>query len=108
MSISSDQVSSSPKQLWWFFSQYSPAGTPAGDGIIPKNSPIRIEVVSPMLKAVSSYLEEIVVGDDPQDGWLPISESRNGNKYYAAFHTLSTGIGFQALLLPFAFTSLGW
>lgn len=45
---------------------------------------------------------------DPQDAWLPITESRNGNKYYAAFHTLCSGIGFQALVLPVAFTVLGW
>lgn len=45
---------------------------------------------------------------DPQDAWLPITESRNGNEYYAAFHTLCSGIGFQALVLPVAFTILGW
>ncbi|KAF5751030.1 hypothetical protein HS088_TW02G00040 [Tripterygium wilfordii] len=45
---------------------------------------------------------------DPEDAWLPITESRNGNAYYAAFHTLCSGIGFQALALPVAFTILGW
>lgn len=45
---------------------------------------------------------------DPQDAWLPITESRNGNRYYAAFHTLCSGIGIQALVLPLAFTYLGW
>ncbi|XP_022740814.1 lysine histidine transporter-like 8 [Durio zibethinus] len=45
---------------------------------------------------------------DPEDSWLPITESRNGNKYYAAFHTLCSGIGIQALILPVAFTYLGW
>ncbi|PON36383.1 Amino acid transporter, transmembrane domain containing protein [Parasponia andersonii] len=45
---------------------------------------------------------------DPQDAWLPITESRNGNAYYAAFHTLCSGIGIQALILPVAFTILGW
>ncbi|XVF18111.1 hypothetical protein REPUB_Repub10bG0183800 [Reevesia pubescens] len=45
---------------------------------------------------------------DPEDTWLPITESRNGNKYYAAFHTVSSGIGIQALILPVAFTYLGW
>ncbi|KAL6995948.1 hypothetical protein U1Q18_006082 [Sarracenia purpurea var. burkii] len=45
---------------------------------------------------------------DPQDAWLPITESRNGNAYYAAFHTLSSGIGIQALVVPVAFTVLGW
>ncbi|GFZ09412.1 transmembrane amino acid transporter family protein [Actinidia rufa] len=46
--------------------------------------------------------------DRPQDTWLPITESRNGNAYYAAFHTLCSGIGIQALILPFAFYLLGW
>ncbi|GLT82565.1 hypothetical protein SLE2022_009290 [Rubroshorea leprosula] len=45
---------------------------------------------------------------DPQDAWLPITESRNGNKYHAAFHALCSGIGIQALILPIAFTYLGW
>ncbi|KAL6959884.1 hypothetical protein U1Q18_040033 [Sarracenia purpurea var. burkii] len=45
---------------------------------------------------------------DPQDDWLPITESRNGNAYYAAFHTLCSGIGVQALILPVAFPILGW
>ncbi|WCJ39965.1 Lysine histidine transporter-like 8 [Euphorbia peplus] len=45
---------------------------------------------------------------DPQDAWLPITESRNGNAYYAAFHCLCSGIGVQALILPVAFTTLGW
>lgn len=45
---------------------------------------------------------------DPQDAWLPITESRNGNAYYAAFHVLCSGIGIQALVLPVSFTILGW
>ncbi|VFQ78421.1 unnamed protein product [Cuscuta campestris] len=45
---------------------------------------------------------------DPQDAWLPITQSRNGNAFYAAFHTLCSGIGFQALILPVSFTILGW
>ncbi|KAJ7967106.1 lysine histidine transporter-like 8 [Quillaja saponaria] len=44
----------------------------------------------------------------PQDAWLPITESRNGNAYYAAFHTLCSGLGIQALILPVAFPILGW
>ncbi|KAH6782790.1 Transmembrane amino acid transporter family protein [Perilla frutescens var. frutescens] len=70
-------------------------------------------LASPMKKAIASMqncLEEVghLTKLDPQDSWLPITESRNGNAYYAAFHTLSSGIGFQALLLPLAFTTLGW
>lgn len=45
---------------------------------------------------------------DPQDAWLPITESRNGNAYYSAFHTVCSGIGIQALVLPVSFTILGW
>ncbi|KAL8229478.1 hypothetical protein R6Q57_014378 [Mikania cordata] len=45
---------------------------------------------------------------DPHDAWLPITQSRNGNAYYAAFHTLCSGIGIQALILPVAFIVLGW
>lgn len=45
---------------------------------------------------------------DPHDAWLPITESRNGNAYYAAFHTLCSGIGIQALVLPVSLTILGW
>ncbi|ONK72788.1 uncharacterized protein A4U43_C04F23240 [Asparagus officinalis] len=70
-------------------------------------------IASPMRKAVvnmRAYLEEVghMTKLDPHDAWLPITESRNGNAYYAAFHTLSSGIGFQALVLPVAFTVLGW
>ncbi|KAK1388606.1 lysine histidine transporter-like 8 [Heracleum sosnowskyi] len=70
-------------------------------------------LASPMKKAITSmqgYLEELghLTKLDPQEAWLPITESRNGNAYYAAFHTLSSGIGVQALVLPLAFTSLGW
>ncbi|KAF3613766.1 hypothetical protein FXO38_36064 [Capsicum annuum] len=64
---------------------------------------------SPMKKALT-YMEEIgnlTKLNDPQDDWLPITESRSGNAYYAAFHTLSSGIGVQVLLLPLAFVTLG-
>lgn len=66
-------------------------------------------LASPMKKAIG-YLEEVgrFTKFDPQEDWLPITESRNGNAYYAAFHMLSSGMGFQALVLPLAFTTLGW
>nr|GLL28397.1 lysine histidine transporter-like 8 [Ipomoea trifida] len=44
----------------------------------------------------------------PLDSCLPITESRNGNFFTITSHMLSSGIGLQALLLPVAFTSLGW
>ncbi|KAF8377743.1 hypothetical protein HHK36_031128 [Tetracentron sinense] len=44
----------------------------------------------------------------PQEAWLPITESRNGNAFFSAFHTLSSGLSYQALLLPLAFPVLGW
>ncbi|URE10960.1 Lysine histidine [Musa troglodytarum] len=70
-------------------------------------------LASPMRRAIvnmRAYLEDIghLTKLDPHDAWLPITESRNGNAYYSAFHTLSSGIGFQALVLPLAFTFLGW
>ncbi|XP_059296806.1 lysine histidine transporter-like 7 isoform X2 [Lycium ferocissimum] len=49
----------------------------------------------------TNVLEEV-------DTWLPITESRKGNAYTATFHVLCSGIGTPALVLPFAFTSLGW
>lgn len=79
----------------------------------PLASRLITPIVSPMKKAIASvhgYLEEVgqFTKLDPQDVWLPITESRNGNAYYSAFHTLSSGIGVQALVLPLAFTTLGW
>ncbi|XP_042444014.1 DNA polymerase I A, chloroplastic-like [Zingiber officinale] len=53
---------------------------------------------SPLLPSATprmrGYLEEIghLTKLDPQDTWLPITESRNGNAYYSAFHTLTSGI----------------
>ncbi|CAK9175544.1 unnamed protein product [Ilex paraguariensis] len=45
---------------------------------------------------------------NPQDAWLPITESRKGNAFTSAFHLLCSGIGIQALVLPVAFVALGW
>ncbi|XP_024025827.1 lysine histidine transporter-like 8 [Morus notabilis] len=45
---------------------------------------------------------------NPQDSWLPITESRNGSVFSAVFHLLCSGIGYQALILPVAFATLGW
>ncbi|KAK4401340.1 Lysine histidine transporter-like 8 [Sesamum angolense] len=47
--------------------------------------------------------EEFSGEKNPQDAWLPITESRKGNTLTAALHLLSSGIGTQALLLPLAF-----
>ena len=45
---------------------------------------------------------------NPQEAWLPITESRNGDTYFATFHLICSGLGWHALSLPFAFASLGW
>ncbi|PRQ25080.1 putative amino acid transporter, transmembrane domain-containing protein [Rosa chinensis] len=45
---------------------------------------------------------------NPQDAWLPLTESRKGNAFSASFHLQCSGIGVQALLLPVAFATLGW
>ncbi|KAF8410337.1 hypothetical protein HHK36_002864 [Tetracentron sinense] len=73
-----------------------------------------IPIPIPMKEAsvnMQDYFEDVgrfTKIDPDQDAWLPITESRNGNTYHSAFHTLSSGIGIQALLLPLAFTALGW
>jgi hypothetical protein len=79
----------------------------------PYASRLMTPIASPMKKAITSMqgcLEEVghFTKLDPQDAWLPITESRNGNAFYSAFHTLCSGIGVQALVLPLSFTTLGW
>ncbi|KAK8956080.1 Lysine histidine transporter-like 8 [Platanthera guangdongensis] len=76
---------------------FSPSG--------PMGTPMRRVAVS-----LRGYLEDVghLTRLNPQDAWLPITESRNGNAHYAAFHNLNVGIGFQALVLPVAFAFLGW
>ncbi|KAJ9560762.1 hypothetical protein OSB04_005922 [Centaurea solstitialis] len=44
----------------------------------------------------------------PSDDWFPITQSRKGNSWTAAFHLVSSGIGIQTLSLPLAFVYLGW
>ncbi|GER50211.1 amino acid transporter, partial [Striga asiatica] len=73
----------------------SPLLTPGGKN--PRTPRIRTPnfitpLGSPLRKAIR------LTRLDPQDAWLPITESRNGNAYYAAYHTLCSGIGIQALL----------
>lgn len=82
----------------------SPLLTPGGTRKTPRSrTPFFMTPLgSPLRKAIK--LTKL----DPQDAWLPITESRNGNAYYAAYHTLCSGIGIQALVLPVAFTILGW
>lgn len=109
-----EKISASPPQLQ--LPSFSGESVLGGEKNLPK-SPLSFRVMtpvsSPMQKAFASmhgYLEEVghLTKFDPQEDWLPITESRNGNAFYAAFHTLSSGIGFQALLLPLAFSALGW
>lgn len=110
------KVSTRPRET-----QSSPAiSTPPLHDGVPKTpkSPFATRfmstpLASPMKKAIENvqgYLGEVgrFTKLDPQDDWLPITESRKGNAYYAAFHVLTSGIGFQALVLPLAFTNLGW
>ncbi|KAF5960876.1 hypothetical protein HYC85_002085 [Camellia sinensis] len=79
--------------------------TPRSGGATPRMS-LTPRFISPLGSPIRRALHLTKL--DPQDAWLPITESRNGNAYYAAFHTLCTGIGVQALALPVAFTILGW
>ncbi|KAG9135987.1 hypothetical protein Leryth_015857, partial [Lithospermum erythrorhizon] len=52
-----------------------------------------------------------VIGSEnlhPAESWLPMTESRKGSTWTATFHLISSGIGTQVLVLPFAFDKLGW
>jgi hypothetical protein len=62
------------------------------------------------LHNLQHYLEEVghTTTLNVRDTWLPLTESRNGNTVYAAFHNLNAMIGYQAIFLPFAFMYLGW
>ncbi|KAJ7566418.1 hypothetical protein O6H91_02G102100 [Diphasiastrum complanatum] len=79
--------------------------TPLRFTLSPIGTPVRKAFIN-----MKQYLEDIghLTKLNPHDAWLPITESQNGNAYYSAFHNLNAGIGFQALLLPVAFTFLGW
>ncbi|TYI95277.1 hypothetical protein E1A91_D02G268100v1 [Gossypium mustelinum] len=71
------------------------------DHIQPANKTPRISTprfVTPLGSPIRRALQ--LTRLDPHDAWLPITESRNGNAYYAVFHTLCSGIGIQALVLP--------
>lgn len=87
-----------------------PAKTKTPRSITPKISTPRISLTPRFITPLGSPIRRALhlTKLDPQDAWLPITESRNGNAYYAAFHTLCSGIGIQALVLPVAFTILGW
>uniref|UniRef100_A0A0D6R3I3 Amino acid transporter transmembrane domain-containing protein n=1 Tax=Araucaria cunninghamii TaxID=56994 RepID=A0A0D6R3I3_ARACU len=79
--------------------------TPWTPSLSPMGTPMRRVMIN-----MKAYLEDVghLTRLNPQDAWLPITESRNGNAYYSAFHNLNAGIGFQALVLPVSFTVLGW
>ncbi|GJU96021.1 lysine histidine transporter-like 8 protein [Tanacetum coccineum] len=103
--ISIPSPSPSPSQ----FNTSSPSNSIPMTPKSPFITRVMTPLASPMKKAMASmqgYLEFTKL--NPHDEWLPITESRNGNAFYAAFHTLSSGIGIQALVLPLAFTALGW
>ncbi|GAA0157525.1 hypothetical protein LIER_14777 [Lithospermum erythrorhizon] len=42
------------------------------------------------------------------EAWLPITESRKSNLLTTLFHLISSGIGIQTLVIPYAFIKLGW
>ncbi|RYQ92609.1 hypothetical protein Ahy_B09g098835 isoform B [Arachis hypogaea] len=116
--VSSPPVSCPPSQL------HSPSLTRSpllhsenGDEVVglqqtPKTprTPLRISNLTPrFITPLGSPVRKALrfTKLDPHDACLPITQSRNGNKFYAAFHTLCSGIGIQALILPFSFTVLG-
>lgn len=95
----------SPRKLEGGKSSWTPTSFISPRFLSPIGTPMKKALVN-----MKGYLEEMghLTKLNPQDAWLPITESRNGNAYYAAFHNLNAGVGFQALLLPVAFSFLGW
>ncbi|XP_052200664.1 lysine histidine transporter-like 8 [Diospyros lotus] len=84
---------------------------PATNSIVPRSAGRTPNFLTPnFLTPLASPIRRAIklTKLDHNDAWLPITESRNGNAYYAAFHTLCSAIGSQALVLPVAFTVLGW
>ncbi|GMI70547.1 LYS/HIS transporter 7 [Hibiscus trionum] len=87
-----------------------------GEVVVPIEDHDSMQVYAP--PTPTAPLEIITVKDTPVasappgvvelESWLPLTESRNGTTFSAVFHLLCSGIGFQALLLPAAFSSLGW
>lgn len=61
-----------------------------------------------VVKSLSKASDLMELSPQQEDAWLPITASRNGNAYYAAFHMLCSGIGIQGIALPVAFVALGW
>lgn len=96
----SPRPASNPKSTAW-----TPTSLISPRFLSPIGTPMKRVLVN-----MKGYLEEVghLTKLNPQDAWLPITESRNGNAHYAAFHNLNAGVGFQALLLPVAFAFLGW
>ncbi|CAH9125958.1 unnamed protein product [Cuscuta epithymum] len=86
------------------------AGAGGGSASAPYKTPTKPRTPARFITPLGSPLKNALKMTrlDPQDAWLPITESRNGNALYAAFHTLCSGIGIQALVLPVSFTFLGW
>lgn len=78
---------------------------PPSAATTPMRSPLH-----KVLKSTRGCLEEIghFTTLNPRDDWLPVTESRNGNSWYAGFHNMNASLGYQAILLPVAFTCLGW
>ncbi|KAF9621505.1 hypothetical protein IFM89_021809 [Coptis chinensis] len=88
--------------------------TPTQDSAYKNKKPFQLE--SPKKETIVSVQEECSEGmgknnakrKEIPDAWLPITASKNGNAFYSAFHSVNSGIGFQALVLPFAFSIIGW
>lgn len=110
--FSTPEMPVTPKEAARVKASWTPTA-PASATATPRLFSPSGQMGTPMRRVVVSlrgYLEDVghLTRLNPQDAWLPITESRNGNAHYAAFHNLNVGIGFQALVLPVAFAFLGW
>jgi hypothetical protein len=71
-------------------------------------SPLQTETLQIIINGDDNKSTNTNVDSDRIEGLLPITESRNGSYWSVIAHLLSSGIGFQILVLPVAFATLGW
>lgn len=55
------------------------------------------------IKPTTDQVKKVDLND-----WLPITQSRNGNWWYSAFHNVTAMVGAGVLGLPYAMSQLGW
>lgn len=65
-----------------------------------------------LIESLKGEMDVEAKGSDQKEkdlnDWLPITNSRNANWWYSAFHNITAMVGAGVLGLPFAMSQLGW